>query len=205
MVLTDKDIPVLCLLDVIRKNYVEVSGVVEHTTDGECTDFDCRNLSSKRWYLKCVLSWRQLGKKGVARFKSGLNAAFYELFLVSRKPVLESLTAAECKRQLKLLRTPNVLAPVGVLPPPLRLEKPATNSGMFAGLSSSESEAEASDHGSACSASSLAPGAGEPAVISTSSGSTHVGASTSAVISTSVDTNAIPSGTIATPCACFRR
>jgi hypothetical protein len=64
--------------------------------------YDNRKLVSKRAYLQCVLSLRELFAAGARPFQSNAPAAFYHLMLKSPDLAIEGLSAAECSARLNL-------------------------------------------------------------------------------------------------------
>lgn len=95
--LSDKSIPVLCLLDALQSNGFEGVGQKIWHKDASSNTYDNRNLSAKRTYLQCVLSSAELLPL-VREFPSGEPSSFYEALQLTRRPLAPALGDATYKR-----------------------------------------------------------------------------------------------------------
>lgn len=102
MKLDDAKVPVLALLDALDGlGFRSAEGQVRHTRRGK--QYDGRNLTSKRFYLQCVLAIPDLSKAGVSAFDSGRPGSYYALLLKSKKLPPPGISDKDCKKQLALL------------------------------------------------------------------------------------------------------
>ena len=101
--LSDPKIPVLCLLDVLsERDCLDLDKVQIHTKRSGLF-FDRRNVSSKRFYLQCVLSSESIFAKGHSNFRSDQPQDYYKLLMRSSAKLPAKLSAKECATKMKAI------------------------------------------------------------------------------------------------------
>ena len=114
--LSSDDVPVLCILDALTAaGYEGKKAAMVH--DNSHKFFDCRGLSRRRWYLKAVLAFDDLLKRGTESFRSSGSETCFRLLLKSPSGVPPGLKAAHYKSQLKKLQNPEDCRCLDQLPP----------------------------------------------------------------------------------------
>eukprot|EP00959_Pyramimonas_sp_CCMP1952_P434759 9103250-Pyramimonas_sp.AAC.1 len=82
--MSEPDVPALCLLDELSANrFRAVDGLCAHSRASPLV-YDSRGVTSKRFYLQCVLARASIFKTGQKRFRSDLVQAYYKWLLRAR-------------------------------------------------------------------------------------------------------------------------
>ena len=97
--LSDRDIPALCLLDLLKDDgWTARSELAHHSVESEKV-FDDRNPIGKKHYLRCVLCCNSLYSCDI-EFPSGRSNAFYEYLLKFHRLPVPGKSAKQLRKEI---------------------------------------------------------------------------------------------------------
>ena len=108
--MSDKNTPVLCLLDVLsHRGSIPVRGIVQHSS-AEVLRYGARNAARRAWYFRCLIELSDFLAKDLP-FKSNRSNAYYDLLYRARQFVNPEVPAKQLAIEANALPPFKAFAP----------------------------------------------------------------------------------------------